>query len=124
MKGICSAGNVGLARELWFPASKPFSDSWFLSWKGLAALWGGKKHGVRSLESWIQILAWLPPLNVALGMAQTLPGPLSCLPGGASQSPCTDWRWQAIRGGRCSIQPCALHTKVLPVWALAANLPG
>lgn len=21
----------------------------------------GKKHGVRSLESWIQVLAWLPP---------------------------------------------------------------
>lgn len=86
MKGVALAGNVDLARELYFPASKPFSDSWFLSCKGLAALWGGKKQGVRSMESWIQVLAWLPPLTLALGMAQPLHGPLSCLLGGTRQT--------------------------------------
>lgn len=52
MKGICFAENIHLAKELWFPALKPFSYFSFALgkvWKH----WSGKKYGARSLESWI-----------------------------------------------------------------------
>lgn len=75
----------GLGKRIMVSCCKAILILFLCSLKGLEALWSGKNYGVRNLESWIQVLAWLSPLNVALDMTQPLPRPLSCLSGGENQ---------------------------------------
>lgn len=82
-----------------------------------------EKHGVRSPESWIQVLSWLLPLNMALGMAQPLPGPPVFLVQQVRQSPMHTWemarskRWvvQHSASVLCTQRPC-LCEHWLPIY--------